>query len=125
MQLCHAEEYTQLAYPLCLNIPRQKKHVSLIICKKRVIAVGMNYFKTHPKAKEIGYQFEEMHSELDAFRKLDKDDKKKKLHLINIRFNRFGQMRMSKPCEKCLPWCIEVFNTIHYTTDNGIKSLNY
>ena len=125
MQLCHAEEYLQLAYPMCLSIPRQKKHVSLIVCKKRIIAVGMNYFKTHPKAKEIGYQYEEMHSELDALRKLDREDKKKKLQLINIRFNRFGQMRMSKPCEKCLPWCVEVFNTIHYTTDDGIKRLTY
>lgn len=125
MQVCHAEEYLQLAYPMCLSIPRQKKHVSLIICKKRIISVGMNYFKTHPKAKEIGYQYEEMHSELDAFRKLDKEDRQKKLHLINVRFNRFGQMRMSKPCEKCLPWCIEVFHTIHYTTDNGVVRLNY
>lgn len=125
MQLSHAEEYLQMAYPMCLTIPRQKKHVSLIICKKRIIAVGMNYFKTHPMAKEFGYQFEEMHSELDAFRKLDRSDKSKKLHLINVRFNKFGQMRMSKPCEKCLPWCVEVFNTIHYTTDQGIQRLEY
>ena len=110
---------------MCLTIPRQKKHVSLIICKKRIIAIGMNYFKTHPMAKEFGYQFEEMHSELDAFRKLDRLDKAKKLHLINVRFNKFGQMRMSKPCEKCLPWCVEMFNTIHYTTDQGIQRLEY
>ena len=76
-------------------------------------------------AKEIGYNFEEMHSELDAFRKLTKEDKGKKLHLINVRFNKFGQMRMSKPCEKCLPWCIEVFNTIHYTTDYGVQRIEY
>ena len=85
----------------------------------------MNYFKTHPMAKEFGYQFEEMHSELDAFRKLDRSDKAKKLHLINVRFNKFGQMRMSKPCEKCLPWCVEMFSTIHYTTDQGIQRLEY
>ena len=76
-------------------------------------------------AGKIGYRFGEMHSELDAFRKLTPDQKAKKLHLINIRFNRFGELRMSKPCEKCLPWCIEVFHTIHYTTDSGIHRLEY
>ena len=125
MVIAQAEEYLQMAYPICLTIPRQKKHVSLIICKKRIIAIGMNFFKTHPMAKEIGYNFEEMHSELDAFRKLTKENKGKKLHLINVRFNKFGQMRMSKPCEKCLPWCIEVFHTIHYTTDYGVQRIEY
>ena len=125
MQLTQVEEYPQTAFPICLAIPRQKKHVSLVICKKRIIAVGMNYFKTHPMAGKIGYRFGEMHSELDAFRKLNSEQKAKKLHLINIRFNRFGELRMSKPCEKCLPWCIEVFHTIHYTTDSGIQRLDY
>ena len=73
MQLCHAEEYLKIAYPMCLEIPRQKKHVSLVVCKKRIIAVGMNYFKTHPMAGKIGYRYGEMHSELDAFRKLDRE----------------------------------------------------
>ena len=49
------------SYPMCLQINRQKKHTSLVLCKKRIIAVGFNHFKTHPKAREYGYQFDEMH----------------------------------------------------------------
>ena len=77
------------AYPLCLEIPRQKKHISLIFHKKKLLSIGRNCFKTHPKAKEIGYAYEEMHSELDAYRKLQYKYRGLKLTLINVRFNRF------------------------------------
>ena len=43
-----------------------------------------------------------------------------KLDLINVRFNRFGELRMSRPCEKCMPWCKALFRSIWYTTDEGI-----
>jgi hypothetical protein len=85
------------AYPLCLEIPRQKKHISLIFHKKKLLSIGRNCFKTHPKAKEIGYAYEEMHSELDAYRKL--------------------------PYKLCTPWCLEVFNDIYYTDNDGLQKM--
>jgi hypothetical protein len=117
------KNFLQYAYPLCLEIPRQKKHVSLIVYKGRVISVGRNMFKTHPRAKQIGYPFEEMHSELDAYRKVPKQLRGCKFDLINVRYNKFGTMRMSRPCELCMPWCREVFDRIYYTTDEGIAKL--
>jgi hypothetical protein len=108
----------QTAYPLCLNIKRQKKHISFILRKGRIIAVGQNLFKTHPKAKEKGYMFEEMHSELDAFLKLDAPERD--LVLFNVRFNSLGKMRMARPCERCMPWCYGAFSEIWYTTDQGV-----
>lgn len=114
------KEYLKLAYPICLSIPRQKKHVSIIIHKNRIVSVGTNSFKTHPKAKKIGYHFEEMHSELEAFQRVPYNIKKKKLTLVNVRFNRFGKLRMSRPCELCTPWCKEIFNEIYYTTNEGL-----
>lgn len=116
-------EYLKMAYPICLEIPRQKKHVSIIIHKNRVISVGTNSFKTHPKAKEIGYHYEEMHSELEAYQRVPRKFKSKKLVLLNCRFNRFGDLRMSRPCELCLPWCKEIFNEIYYTNDEGLMKL--
>ena len=113
------------AYPLCLELPRQKKHVSFVFYKNRVVARGRNFFKTHPKAKEIGYPFDEMHSELDAMRKIPEELIGKKLTLMNVRYNRFGQLRMSKPCCLCLPWCNEMFSEIYYSTDEGIVKLEY
>jgi len=116
-------EYLKMAYPICLSIPRQKKHVSIILHKNRVISVGTNSFKTHPKAKEIGYHYEEMHSELEAYQRVPRKFKSKKLTLVNCRFNRFGDLRMSRPCELCLPWCKEIFNEIYFTTNDGLTKM--
>jgi hypothetical protein len=112
-----------IAEPMCLDVPRQKKHISLVFHKKRLISVGANYFKTHPKTKKLGYMFPEMHSELDAYRKICKNDRKKKLTLINVRMNSSGELRMSKPCSVCQAWCVEVFDNIYYTDNEGFKKL--
>lgn len=111
------------AYPLCLEIPRQKKHVSLIFSKNRLISIGRNYFKTHPKAQKLGYLYNEMHSELDAYRKIPRCHRHKKLTLVNIRMNADGQLRMSRPCEVCTEWCVEIFDKIYYTDNEGLKRL--
>lgn len=116
-------DYLNLAYPICLSIPRQKKHASLIFHKKQLISFGTNSFKTHPKAKEIGYRYEEMHSELDAYTKIPRLYKGEKLILVNVRFNKNGHLRMSKPCELCAPWCCEIFHNIFYTTNDGLVEL--
>jgi len=116
--------FAGIAYPLCLDIPRQKKHVSLVLVKNKIVATGSNYFKTHPMAKEIGYPFDEMHSELDAFRKVPKHLRDENLILMNFRFNQFGQMRMARPCKLCLGWCKEVFHTIYYSTNEGMQRMD-
>lgn len=117
------EEIKTFAYPLCLDIPRQKKHLSLVIAKNRIVSIGRNYFKTHPKAYKLGYLYNEMHSELDAFRKIPHQHKNKKLTLVNVRMNSDGELRMSKPCPVCMGWCIEVFDRIYYTDNEGFKKL--
>lgn len=111
------------AFPLCMNVPRQKKHISLIFNKNRLVSIGANYFKTHPKAQRLGYLYDEMHSELDAYRKVPKNLRDKKLTLINVRMNAEGQLRMSKPCAVCAGWCVEVFDKIYYTDNEGFKRL--
>lgn len=103
--------------PLCLQIPRAKKHVSLIVKKNRVLAVGTNNFKGHPIAAGLGYRFCEQHSELNA---LLKCDAREGISLINIRFNSQKLMRMSRPCSRCLPWCSAIFENIFYTCPDGV-----
>ena len=112
----------EVARPLCLNLDRKKKHVSIIVSKGEIVSVGTNQFKTHPIAKSIGYRYDEMHSELNA---LLKTNQRKNLHLYNFRFNRFGEMRISRPCCLCMPWCKALFKSIHYTTPDGIVELEY
>jgi hypothetical protein len=115
------DKIKQVAMPVSLQIPRPKKHVSVIVRKNEIVAVGTNTFRTHPKAKELGYRFDEVHSELDAL--LRYKGPKDNLVLLNFRYNRFGDMRMSKPCCKCLPWCVALFDKIWYTTNNGMEIL--
>ena len=110
-----------VALPVSLEIPRPKKHVSIIVRKNEIVSTGTNTFRTHPKAKELGYRFDEVHSELDAL--LRYKGPKDGLKLFNFRFNRFGDMRMSRPCKKCLPWCDALFDDIWFTTNDGIYKL--
>jgi len=110
-----------VALPISLEIPRPKKHVSIILKKNEIISIGTNNFKTHPLAKKYGYYFDEVHSELNALLKYK--GTKENLKLINFRFNRFGDMRISRPCCKCLPWCLAIFDNIWYTTNNGLINL--
>jgi hypothetical protein len=116
-------EVVNHSFPLCLQVNRQKKHASFVLYKKRIISIGFNHFKTHPKARKLGYMFDEMHSELDAFRKIPKCFLDKKLVLVNVRYNKNGEMRMSKPCHICESWCREIFHKIYYTDNEGIKEL--
>jgi len=39
---------------------------------------------------------------------------------IALSIPRFGDMRMSKPCCCCLPWCDYVFDDIWYSTNGGM-----
>jgi hypothetical protein len=103
-----------------MAMERQKKHISLIIYKRKIIAVGQNVFKTHPDTVRLGYRCADMHSELDAYRKVPKSLRGEKLVLLNFRFNRFGNFRNSKPCPVCDKWCGEIFHQIYYTNDDGI-----
>lgn len=115
--------FLPIAKPLSMAMERQKKHISLVIYKRKIIAVGQNIFKTHPDTFRLGYRVADMHSELDAFRKIPNNLRNKKLILINFRFNRFGNIRNSKPCFICSKWCNEVFHQIYYTSDDGIHTL--
>ena len=110
------------ALPVALDLQRAQKPVSVIVRKNEIVSLGANRMKTHPQAKRIGYRFEEVHSELDAL--LRYKGPKDGLSLFNFRFNRFSDMRMSKPCCLCLPWCEAVFDRIWYSTNEGMVQLD-
>jgi hypothetical protein len=92
------QNYLPIAQPLSMAMERQKKHISLVIYKRKIISVGQNIFKTHPDSVRLGYKYAEMHSELDAYRKVPKSLRDKKLILLNFIFNRFGNFRNSMQC---------------------------
>ena len=111
------QPWLNLAKQISLTVQRDRVHVSLIVRKNKLIAVGTNNWKTHPKTVELGYMLPYLHSELDAFRKMNGNFDK--LVLMNYRFSKTGHIGMSKPCKFCMPWCINLFDKIFYTNEVG------
>jgi hypothetical protein len=111
------ESWLELARKISETVQRDRVHVSLIVRKNKLITVGTNNWKTHPKTVELGYMLPYLHSELDAFRKMDGNFDK--LVLMNYRFSKTGHIGMSKPCKFCMPWCINLFDKIFYTNEVG------
>lgn len=102
------------------DIDRRFKHVSIITNKRgHILSIGANRRKTHPLNVRLGYRDVQIHSELDAYSKLSYTDKQKQLYLYNYRFNSNLVIGMAKPCVYCMPWCINIFERIYYTDENG------
>jgi deoxycytidylate deaminase len=93
----------RLARNLIEAVPHQFKHFSFILRKNNIISVGWNKpFKTHPQANKFGYRFNSIHSELDSILKFDKPVNQLRNHImVNIRLDKQGRIRMSRPCETC------------------------
>jgi len=116
------QKYDQLAKNEASSINRNFRHVSIITNHKgHILAIGNNQFRTHPLNFKLGYRYPEILSELAAYQKLSYTDRQKKLYLFNYRFNKNLIVGMAKPCKYCLPWCVEIFDKIFYTTEEGLN----
>lgn len=92
------------------------KHFSFLIKKNKIISIGYNQpFKTHPLAKELGYRFSCIHSELHCL----VSAKRIEGMMINIRLDKFGNIRGAKPCPKCEKLLSRHGIPCIYSTDNG------
>jgi hypothetical protein len=111
------DKWEHLAFKIAETIDRDKAHVSLIVRKNQLVAIGTNNWKTHPKTVEYGYMYPYLHSELDAFRKIKTP--LDKLVLFNFRISKTGKLGMSRPCKFCMPWCSQVFDRVIYSNENG------
>jgi hypothetical protein len=103
---------------------RNYMHYSYAIVGNAIWATGVNKSTTPPK--HFGYNNRvpdpKVHSELDAYMKLRKmtSIQNTEWELVNVRVNRSGEFKMSKPCEVCQSWlktlgCVRVT----YTTEKG------
>lgn len=116
---------TEEIYPHALNLAktqfkenpnRGRVHLSFGIDRYRIVAVGINGQKTHPKMLELGYQGMLMHSEVDLVRQLKTTQG---ITLLNMRLSKTGVFGMSKPCAYCMAWCSAAFSRILYTDPQG------
>jgi deoxycytidylate deaminase len=87
---------------------------AVIFDKKKIISIGYNslrnYRKLHPKYQAWKGS---IHAEIDAILKSRKD--LKGCTMIVIRINNSDELRMAKPCKKCMK----------YIRDVGIKKIIY
>ena len=120
MNVNKISRYHDLALNTARTILRPNKHVSMIFKGNSLLAVGINdKNQTHPLAERYGYLFSNLHSELSAWIKI-RHMEHNKLTLVNWHFNSRDQMKLARPCSKCLNWCISLFDEIYYSTSDGI-----
>lgn len=119
-------KYREIAKEVVFNAERWRNHnhASIVLSNNRILGIGTNRRKTHPMAMKYGYRSCELHSELDALLKVPKNLRKDMI-LLNFRFGPKGDMKLSKPCKLCLPWCIDTFKEIYYSVPDGLVQLDY
>ena len=95
-------------------------HVSIITTKTgQYLSCGVNGTKTHPLNQRFNYRNNEIHSELAAY--LGIRWKETPFNLINFRFNKQFELRLSKPCNCCMNLLSTIgnLNEIWYSTNEG------
>ena len=94
-------------------------HCAFILNKSKILSIGVNsYYKTHPKANELGYPvFSGIHAELAACLKLGLTDCSK-YHIVVIRIDRGNKLNLSKPCKSCA----RLLNGLNFGLNNIIYS---
>jgi len=110
------------------NADLRCRHFSFILDRNRIISIGFNSPKTHPKNLKYNYvnKLKEnisnivgTHSELNAVIRLGEEDCSG-LTLVNTRINRNNDLDYSAPCSGCQDMINQLeFKNIYYTNSQG------
>ena len=110
------------------NADLRCRHFSFIMDRNRIISIGMNSIKTHPKNLKYNYvnklkenisEIVGTHSELNAVIKLGEEDCSK-LTLINTRINRNNLLDNSAPCHGCSDMIHQLnFKNVYFSNVKG------
>jgi deoxycytidylate deaminase len=107
------DKYISLAKAMMpIDLPARCYHVSFATYKGKIISIGFNSAKTNPinlknrKKNSCGKDYSEQKmtcSELSCLKKVKNKTNIpfNKITLINVRIDRNGDVRCSKPCESC------------------------
>jgi deoxycytidylate deaminase len=98
------------------------RHWSFLVIRNKILSVGWNLSnQTHPLARQYGYRFHCIHSELKAILNLQYTPSIiTKCTLINICIMTDGTLGMSKPCKRCQQLLQDFgVKTIYYTNRQG------
>jgi len=110
------------------NADLRCRHFSFIMDKNRIISIGLNSLKTHPKNLKYNYvnkmnqnisDIVGTHSELSAVIKLGEEDCSD-LNLVNTRINRNDELDFSAPCSGCLDMIKQLnFKNVYFSNSQG------
>jgi len=110
------------------DLHKRCKHFSFIVYKKKILSIGLNNNKTHPKNLKYSYvnkynksisELVGTHSELNAIIKLGYEDCSDFI-LVNTRINRNMEIDNSKPCCGCTTLIKNLnFKKVFYTDMHG------
>jgi deoxycytidylate deaminase len=112
-----------IAKAMCpLNIEHRCSHMAFLIRCGKIVHIGTNSCKSHPKTLEYDYknhQLVGLHAELNACMKSGKENLKY-YSMVVLRIDRKGNLANSKPCSGCQN-VIKQFNVgdVWYSDDKG------
>jgi hypothetical protein len=99
-------------------------HFAFLVQNEKIISIGKNHLGIPPK--HLGYHkrindVPKTHAEWDAYKKgKGLLDKSKPFECINIRLNKKGELKLSKPCCCCYDVLKELgCKKFYYSWDNG------
>lgn len=110
------------------NADLRCRHFSFILDRNKIISIGLNSSKTHPKNLKYNYvnkmnqnisDIVGTHSELSAVIKLGEEDCSS-LTLVNTRINRNDELDFSAPCSGCLDMIKQLnFKNVYFSNVQG------
>lgn len=124
------KKIVEISQALAGKYPYEKrcKHFTFIYEKNKLISIGINSPKTHPKNLKFNYinkqnhKISEIigtHSEMNAVIKLPPKNEFQNLTLINTRINRNGELDYCKPCNGCTDMIFRLgINKVFYVNKN-------
>lgn len=112
----------ELAYSLCpVNRGMRCSHVAFLVKKNKVVHIGWNKPKTHPKVLDYNYHDGEvyLHAELDVCLKAGLDNLGG-YELVVLRIDRTNKMTISKPCKGCQHFLAQLnLKNIYFSQNDG------
>lgn len=111
--------FFELAKKISYKSDHPQHHIGGVLVKKsKVISVGFNKCKSHPKSNA---PYRHIHCELDCILGVDKEDLEG-AHIYLYRQTKAGEIALSRPCK----WCHELLKqagikTVYYTDYGGFK----
>lgn len=96
------------------------KHGAVVVYKNRILGLGKNSIKTHPKSPDI--YAKTIHAELAAILNSHQNEFEG-CEIYVVRRNKLNELALSRPCANCMRLLKQLrISYVHYSVKNGYKS---